>query len=108
MADPAPAAMPKNAVVILLDSLNRHMLGAYGGRAEIMVGEAWEEWIHQLTAILDESGLPTAARKDSDKQKGSTPSSFVAFVRELQECVPTACWRRRSDSALATAIGSAR
>ncbi len=77
-------------------------------RAEIMVGEAWEEWIHQLTAILDESGLPTAARKDSDKQKGSTPSSFVAFVRELQECVPTACWRRRSDSALATAIGSAR
>jgi len=24
--------MPKNAIVILLDSLNRHMLGAYGGR----------------------------------------------------------------------------
>src|SRR5258708_28272421 len=23
---------PKNAIVILLDSLNRHMLGAYGGR----------------------------------------------------------------------------
>ncbi|MFB3105933.1 MAG: sulfatase-like hydrolase/transferase, partial [Pseudomonadales bacterium] len=22
---------PKNAIVILLDSLNRHMLGAYGG-----------------------------------------------------------------------------
>jgi arylsulfatase A-like enzyme len=29
---PAPAVAPKNAVVILLDSLNRHMLGAYGGR----------------------------------------------------------------------------
>ncbi len=27
----ATAAMPKNAIVILLDSLNRHMLGAYGG-----------------------------------------------------------------------------
>lgn len=26
-----PAGTPKNAVVILLDSLNRHMLGAYGG-----------------------------------------------------------------------------
>jgi arylsulfatase A-like enzyme len=26
------AATPKNAVVILLDSLNRHMLGAYGGQ----------------------------------------------------------------------------
>ncbi|MDP1628008.1 sulfatase [Parvibaculum sp.] len=28
----APSRAPKNAVVILLDSLNRHMLGAYGGR----------------------------------------------------------------------------
>ncbi len=26
-----PAVMPKHAIVILLDSLNRHMLGAYGG-----------------------------------------------------------------------------
>lgn len=26
-----PATQPKNAIVILLDSLNRHMLGAYGG-----------------------------------------------------------------------------
>ncbi|MEX0684130.1 MAG: sulfatase [Dehalococcoidia bacterium] len=26
------AALPANAIVILLDSLNRHMLGAYGGR----------------------------------------------------------------------------
>ncbi|MFA5788150.1 MAG: sulfatase [Actinomycetota bacterium] len=30
-ADSAPPAAPKNAVVILLDSLNRHMLGCYGG-----------------------------------------------------------------------------
>jgi arylsulfatase A-like enzyme len=29
---PANNAPPKNAIVILLDSLNRHMLGAYGGR----------------------------------------------------------------------------
>jgi len=28
----APPARPKNAIVILLDSLNRHMLGAYGSR----------------------------------------------------------------------------
>ena len=27
------ARRPKNAIVVLLDSLNRHMLGAYGGRA---------------------------------------------------------------------------
>jgi arylsulfatase A-like enzyme len=24
--------MPRNVIVVLLDSLNRHMLGAYGGR----------------------------------------------------------------------------
>ncbi|HYM15613.1 MAG TPA: sulfatase [Dehalococcoidia bacterium] len=29
---PRQPARPKNAIVILLDSLNRHMLGAYGGR----------------------------------------------------------------------------
>jgi arylsulfatase A-like enzyme len=29
---PQSIAAPKNAIVILLDSLNRHMLGAYGGR----------------------------------------------------------------------------
>lgn len=32
MADePVPTPKPKSAVVILLDSLNRHMLGSYGG-----------------------------------------------------------------------------
>ncbi|MFI5353185.1 MAG: sulfatase [Candidatus Binatales bacterium] len=30
--DPLAAPWPRNAIVILLDSLNRHMLGAYGGR----------------------------------------------------------------------------
>ncbi|HYB91691.1 MAG TPA: sulfatase [Candidatus Binataceae bacterium] len=32
MAADAPVQSPKNAIVILLDSLNRHMLGAYGAR----------------------------------------------------------------------------
>lgn len=31
-AAPTAAAPPANAIVILLDSLNRHLLGAYGGR----------------------------------------------------------------------------
>src|SRR5437867_7204617 len=30
--DQTPAVLPQNAIVILLDSLNRHMLGSYGGR----------------------------------------------------------------------------
>ncbi len=33
MSEPTPIPrQPKNAIVILLDSLNRHMIGAYGGR----------------------------------------------------------------------------
>ena len=32
MTDERKTAAPKNAIVILLDSLNRHMLGAYGSR----------------------------------------------------------------------------
>ena len=31
MAGAATPAMPKNVIVVLLDSLNRHMLGSYGG-----------------------------------------------------------------------------
>lgn len=31
MQQPAEPVMPRNVVVVLLDSLNRHMLGAYGG-----------------------------------------------------------------------------
>ena len=31
MAEPEANTRPKNAIVILLDSLNRHLLGAYGG-----------------------------------------------------------------------------
>ena len=31
-APPDALAAPRHAVVVLLDSLNRHLLGAYGGR----------------------------------------------------------------------------
>lgn len=31
MSEPAVPTPPRNAIVVLLDSLNRHMLGAYGG-----------------------------------------------------------------------------
>lgn len=77
-------------------------------RAEFVEGAAWDAWVRQLLCILSEAGLPTAARKDTDKQKTSIPSSFVALVRELQRCVPRACYLQRSDAALATAISAAR
>jgi hypothetical protein len=34
---------PRNAVVVLLDSLNRHLLGAYGARAS-RAGTAFTVW----------------------------------------------------------------
>ena len=77
-------------------------------RAEFVEGAAWDAWIDQLSSILNEAGLPTSARKDSDKQKISSPSHFVALIRELQKSVPSACYPQRSDAALATAISAAR
>ena len=71
-------------------------------------GAAWDLWVQQLSSFFKAAGLPTAARKDSDKQKNSSPSPFVVLIRELQKCVPRACYRQRSDSTLATAISAAR
>jgi hypothetical protein len=73
-------------------------------------GETWELWVRKLTAILEANGLPTAARKDTDKQSGkSLQSPFIDFLRELQQCVPDEFRRlTQSDGALAQAIYKAR
>jgi hypothetical protein len=57
-------------------------------RAEIQEGEAWKTWVCGLAAILEPRGLPTSARKDSDKRKHEWPSPFVVLVSALQEYVP--------------------
>jgi hypothetical protein len=51
-------------------------------------GEMWDRWVRQLTSILSKDHLPTQVRKDTDKRKAAMPSAFVAFVRELQVCLP--------------------
>jgi hypothetical protein len=51
-------------------------------------GEAWEHWIRQLTAILKEHDLPTAARKDRRSDKSGEASPFALFVFELQSLLP--------------------
>jgi len=72
-------------------------------------GAAWESWVQKLTEAVKGQGLPTAARKDSDKQSSGTPSPFVAFVYELQQCIPARfCRSTQSRHALAQAISSAR
>jgi hypothetical protein len=69
----------------------------------------WDLWIKKLTSTLRENDLPTSARKDSDKQKASSPPAFVALVRELQESLPQEYRQAfHSHGALAQAITRAR
>jgi hypothetical protein len=69
-------------------------------------GEQWSLWVRRLTRILADAGLPTSVRKDTDKNKPNRPSPFVAFIRELQFCVPAR--HQHSNVALATAIHKAQ
>jgi hypothetical protein len=76
----------------------------------IRAGEAWDFWVRKLTETLQANGLPTEARKDTDKQSGKgLPSPFIGFLRELQQCIPAEFQRStQSDAALAQAIYKAR
>lgn len=72
-------------------------------------GNAWEHWIGDLTQSAKDHGLPSGARKDSDKRDSDSPSQFVRLVQTLQSFVPKS-YRRHSQSsnALATAIALGR
>jgi hypothetical protein len=72
-------------------------------------GGAWREWIKTITQIMESNGLPSSARKDTDKNKTGRPSVFVNFMRELQACLRKHYRRHmHSDTALADAINRAR
>ena len=66
-------------------------------------GETWGLWIRKLTKILKAHQLPTEVRKDTVKNLTGKPSPFVAFVRELQACVPEEYRRSQPYSAEAPA-----
>jgi hypothetical protein len=66
-------------------------------------GKTWGLWIRKLTKILKAHQLPTEVRKDTDKNLTGKPSPFVAFVRELQACVPEEYRRSQPYSAEAPA-----
>ena len=65
-------------------------------------GEIWGLWIRKLTKILKAHQLPTEVRKDTNKNLTGKPSPFVAFVRELQACLPEEYRRSQPNSAEAS------
>lgn len=67
-------------------------------------GDAWNNWILDLTHITRDAGLPWKVSKDDLRI-----SPFVALVQELQKRLPPECRRHiHSEAALATAIVRAR
>ncbi|MHC2584186.1 hypothetical protein [Bradyrhizobium diazoefficiens] len=71
-------------------------------------GEAWKTWIRNVVKLLQENGLPTQVRKDTDKNR-SGPSPFVRFIDRLQTCFDRKYRRAiQSPEALAEAITRAR
>ncbi|MFZ0846052.1 MAG: hypothetical protein WAM62_09695 [Pseudolabrys sp.] len=102
-----------NAVDAVCDFVSNELSDPrYGGHSE---GWLWSYWICCLTMIVKEHQLPYEVRKDSDKQKPTSPiSPFVLFVDELQKCIPVE-FRRHAPvlgterrEALATAIWRSR
>ncbi|MBR0796857.1 hypothetical protein JQ615_15785 [Bradyrhizobium jicamae] len=70
--------------------------------------ERWDVWVSDLTGIAERAGLPSGARKDSDKNSGQA-SPFVRLVDTLQHFIPES--RRRfvhSLDGLATGINRGR
>jgi hypothetical protein len=86
-----------NSVLAQMESSSSHREGA-----------AWDQWIRDLTTILDAARLPTTASKGRGKSKSDSPSSFVSFVLELQNCVQDKARRHTTPDSLATAINRAR
>ena len=77
-------------------------------QAEWRPGDCWSDWIVKITAVLKRNGIPTSARKDTDKHPGKV-SAFVMFIERLQRLLPTQYSRAtHSRIALAEAITKAR
>ena len=72
-------------------------------------GEVWNIWVNALTEIMKKNEMRYQVRKDSDKNKTNSQSSFVVLVRELQNCLPEEFRKfTHSDYALAQGIYRAR
>jgi hypothetical protein len=56
------------------------------GMTDHIEGGAWARWVRALTGIAERHDLPTAARKDTDKQAIYAASPFVLLILALQIC----------------------
>ena len=101
--EPAPGrARPKNAVVILLDSLNWHMLGSYGGTEF-----ATPNLDHFASQSLHfESTTPARCRACPPVTTGSAGRSIFSGDREVRTS-PTSFARPYNPSRGQTASSSA-
>jgi hypothetical protein len=71
-------------------------------------GWSWQLWVRDLSDIAIRYGLPTGARKDTDKVKNGKVSAFVRFVGALQNYIPEHRRHIQSLNALAVGISKAR
>jgi hypothetical protein len=75
----------------------------------------WDNWIRDLTRILEGQKLPTAVSKGSHTytvaavtERWDAASQYTQFVHALQACVPKAARRHTTPDALAWAINKAQ
>ena len=70
MTDPgAASAVPTNVCVLLLDSLNRHMLGAYG---ELLLDRVWDLRHAQRDTDPKRGQFQEAPLRDPDPQPAAS------------------------------------
>jgi hypothetical protein len=110
--DPKSIAGPINALIGILNSCALACESALKELEDMdysmREGDAWGRWICRLKAILKDHGLPTTARKDTDKNRDKE-SPFVSLVWELQSLAPEQCRRHTLNIwALSKAIGKLR
>jgi hypothetical protein len=85
------------------------MLREWKADEGLRVGSAWDAWVLVIAEVLEHYGLPTAARKDSDKRDSAKVNSpFVWLIQELEKRIPKDLRPQRAPDALTQAIHRAR
>jgi hypothetical protein len=64
------------------------MLGEWESEEGWREGYIWDAWVQGIGELMEHHGLPSAARKDSDKRDPERVSPFVSLIKELQKHVP--------------------
>jgi hypothetical protein len=86
------------------------MLGTWELDEGLSEGYIWNAWVQGISELMEHHGLPSAARKDSDKRRDpDIVSPFVSLIKEFQKHIPERLRRHdHSPAALEQAIYRAR